>query len=291
MSLSDRIAEELSDRINAREDLPEPFSIANVARLFDVSASPVRTAFDQLVEEGLLIRDESGRLTPNPGRKPKRRTNRSDAHEPSLEVRIREFIIRRSLAGNDSFLREEATAEHFGISRTVLRHWLGKLAGQGFVEHVQRRGWRSRLFLPQDLEHYSEVRETLELLALRDVRENLDPEMLKSILAGNQPLPDGTPQLDNRLHAYWINLSGNYYIRDFFDRHGVFHAAIFDLATTETSAVAEMAEQHRVILESLLEKNWKKAEAVLSKHIRSQIPRVERMLEEIRSEGKKGPAE
>lgn len=286
MSLSDRIAEELSDRINAHEALPEPFSIANVARAFDVSASPVRTAFDQLVEEGLLIRDSSGRLTPNPGEQQKPRTKRENLAEPSLEIRIREFIIRRSLEGDDSFLREEATAEHFGISRTVLRHWLGKLAGLGFIEHVQRRGWRSRAFLPQDLEYYSEVRESLELLALRSVREKLDPEKLADILAGNQPLPDGTPQIDNRLHGYWIDLSGNLFIRDFFDRHGVFHAAIFDLATTETSAVAEMAEQHRVILEALLEKNWKKAESVLSKHIRSQIPRVERMLSQIRSDGK-----
>lgn len=286
MSLSDRIAEELSDRINAHEALPDPFSIANVARVFEVSASPVRTAFDQLVEEGLLIRDSSGRLTPNPGQQLKRRTKRENAGEPSLEVRIREFIIRRSLAGDDSFLREEATAEHFGISRTVLRHWLGKLAGQGFIEHVQRRGWRSRVFLPQDLEHYSEVRETLELLALRLARDKFDPMKLTEIMAGNQPAADGTPELDNRLHAYWIELSGNYYIRDFFERHGVFHAAIFDMATTETAAVAEMAEQHRVILEALLEKNWKKSETVLSKHIRSQIPRVERMLAQIRSEGK-----
>ncbi|UUO04911.1 GntR family transcriptional regulator [Blastopirellula sp. J2-11] len=286
MSLSDRIAEELSDRIHARESLPEPFSIANVARVFDVSASPVRTAFDQLVEEGLLIRDAAGRLAPNPERRLKRRPKRENTQEASLEIRIREFIIRRSLAGDDSFLREEATAEHFGVSRTVLRHWLGKLAGQGFVEHVQRRGWRSRVFLPKDLEHYSEVREMFELMALRSVQDQLDATMLEEILAGNQPSSDGKPQIDNRLHSYWIDLSGNHYIRDFFERHGVFHAAIFDLATVEMSAVEEMAEQHRVILESLLSQNWKKAESVLSEHIRSQIPRVEKMLAQIRSEGK-----
>ncbi|TWT34845.1 GntR family transcriptional regulator [Blastopirellula retiformator] len=286
MSLSERIVEELSDRIHSREGLPEPFSIASVARLFDVSASPVRTAFDQLVEEGLLVRDATGRLTPNPDRKAKRRVQRSEPREPALEVRIREFIIRRSLAGDDSFLREEATAEMFRVSRTVLRHWLGKLAGQGFIEHVPRRGWRSRLFLPQDLEHYSEVREALELMALRTVRAQLDAEFLQEMLDGNQPAADGTPQLDNRLHAYWIDLSGNHYIRDFFERHGLFHAAIFDLATTETAAVEEMAEQHRLILQALIEKNWKKVETVLTKHIRSQIPRVERMLEEIRAEGK-----
>ncbi|EAQ79234.1 GntR family transcriptional regulator [Blastopirellula marina] len=286
MSLSDRIAEELSVRISARESLPEPFSIANVARMFDVSASPVRTAFDQLVEEGLLIRDDTGRIAPNPARRLKRRPKREKALEPSLEIRIREFIIRRSLAGDDSFLREEATAERFGVSRTVLRHWLGKLAGQGFVEHVQRRGWRSRLFLPKDLEHYSEVREMLELMALRSVRDRLDATMLEEILAGNQPLSEGKPQIDNRLHGYWIELSENHYIQDFFERHGVFHAAIFDLATTEMSAVEEMAEQHCVILESLLKRNWKQAESVLSKHIRAQIPRVEKMLAQIRSEGK-----
>ncbi|MFI4876707.1 MAG: hypothetical protein ACIALR_15255, partial [Blastopirellula sp. JB062] len=154
MSLSDRIAEELAERIQSHEALPEPLSIANVARAFEVSASPVRAAFQHLLESGVLIKDEVGRLAPNPKRRGKGRAKKKAAPESKLEVRIREFIIRRSLAGDGSFIREEATAEHFAISRTVLRHWLGKLAGQGFVEHVERRGWRSRVFQSQDLRHY-----------------------------------------------------------------------------------------------------------------------------------------
>ncbi|MFI4876706.1 MAG: FCD domain-containing protein [Blastopirellula sp. JB062] len=120
-------------------------------------------------------------------------------------------------------------------------------------------------------------------MARRAARRQLEEDHLRAILAGNQPVKNGAARLDNRLHAYWIELSQNFYIRDFFARHGVFHAAIFDFATVETAEVEAMAAQHCEILEALLAQNWKNAEKVLREHIRSQIPRVEKMLDQLRA--------
>ena len=55
-----------------------------------------------------------------------------------------EEIIRSSLSGEARYLREDQTAQKYGVGRTVVRQVFGHLAGSGMLEHLPRRGWRIR---------------------------------------------------------------------------------------------------------------------------------------------------
>jgi DNA-binding GntR family transcriptional regulator len=93
--------------------------------------------------------------------------------------------------------------------------------------------------------------------------------------------------LNNNLHSYWIKLSGNRYIIDFFERQGLYYRTLFDYAAPEAHVVDEMAAQHREILEALIEERWRDAKKALIRHIRDQQPIVQQLMEQIQRGGNK----
>jgi len=90
-------------------------------------------------------------------------------------------------------------------------------------------------------------------------------------------------QLNNEIHGYLIRVSGNRYIREFFNRNGLYYSTLFDLAAFDQSTRRGMAEQHRQILKALLKKKWSQAEKALAEHIRSQQPVVSDLLDQFQN--------
>jgi DNA-binding FadR family transcriptional regulator len=103
---------------------------------------------------------------------------------------------------------------------------------------------------------------------------------LLPVLEGNAPVDQGqSPRLDNRLHDYLIARSGNRYIRNFFGQYtATYYTSVFDYAAPEAHVVAEMAAQHRIILEALIDRRWAQARDALALHIRAQRPILSRLL-------------
>ena len=216
-----------------------------------------------------------------------------------------EEIVRLSLQGHTTFLREQIWSDRLRIGRGVLRQMLSELAGQGFVEHVARRGWQVRPFDTQAMLQYLGIREVLELHALELAKDRLDPDRLRVMLAGNpskvgecsgslrEPTldrgavhdigPASLPEsLNNEIHGYLIELSNNRYIADFFARHSTYYSQLFEMATVETGWRDTMAQQHREILAALLDQDWSRAKKTLAHHIRAQKPVVQQLLKAVR---------
>jgi len=252
-------------------------TLRDLSERYSVSLTPVREAVEALVRERILHKEESGRLAipqalPRPGRAPRAPRPR-DWHQV-----IARDLMRRSLRGEADFLREEAMAERTGVGRTVLRHVFARLAGAGMIEHVPRRGWRVRPFLEEDMLAYLDVRELLEVRALELARPRLDPKVLERILEKDRPRRDAPAEVDADLHPYLIETSGNRFIQDFFRRHGAYYTTLFYYAALGASVVADMARQHREILEHLLDRHWDRARAALAMHIRDQAPVMKKMM-------------
>jgi DNA-binding GntR family transcriptional regulator len=286
MKLAERIFEDLCTRIESREGPPCKLTFSALSAHYGVSLTPVRTAVKQLVAEGYLVTLDNGRLQVSETLPQNQRSRRIDLSEPSTdnEETIRSDLIRLSLIGDSRYMREGAAAAKYGIGRTVLRPIFSRLAGQGLLDHVPRCGWRVRPFDKNDLCDFIIVRESLELAALEQARDKLEKSTLQQFLAGNQG--EANVQmggLNNNLHGYWIHLSGNRYIVDFFDRQAVYYTTLFDFAAPEAHVVAEMAEQHCEILESLIKDDWSSAKKALVRHIRNQKPIVQKLLEQIQS--------
>lgn len=291
MTIKEFIKADLKQRISSGENLDGKLTLTGLSEHYAVSATPVRQAVQDLVKEQYLERRANGRLA-HPGkaqhvegqetRLREAHCNASSEQNPastaSAEAKITTEIIRRSLLGEAGFLREEAAAEEFAVGRSVLRRVFSTLAGRGLLEHVPRRGWRIRAYREADMLQYLDVRESLELKALSLAWDRLDPEKIAEFLAGNRTDPQDITQIDNRLHQYWIELSSNRYIVDFFQRHGSYYGALFDQAALSHDVIREAAAEHCDILRAIAAGNQQQAEELLSAHIRGQRPKVGRML-------------
>lgn len=275
MQIANFIKDDLSARLRSGQELPAPLTIDSLSEHYKVSFSPVRTAIAELINEGLVVKGPNRRLIAVP--QPK-----GDASEPIQPPElppdhfafISGDLIKLSLRGEAIFLREEATAEKYGISRSTIRSILQRLAGEGVLDHVPRRGWRLRPFRQDDLQAFIEVREALELKALELGRSKFVASDLQRMLDANH-LPisaDDQAHVDESLHEYIITNAGNHYIQDFFERQGRYYRLLFVWEDQEPEVALETIRQHREILAALLDNNWPVARRALSHHIRDNHP-------------------
>lgn len=293
-TLRDYIKRDLTERLGGGETDPSRLTLAALADRYGVSHKPVRQAIDELVAEGLLVRNHDGRVSVDPRRSKiskksqvLARTNNNPIDSPldrarRVEDRLAKEAIAASLRRNGGYLREEATARRLGVGRTVVRHAFGRLCGRGLLVHIPRKGWRPRDFDVADMRDYLVVRETLELKALELAAPRLEIPELERILARNVPRSHN-PKIDNSLHEYIIKKSENAYIIRFFQEHGAFYSALFDYAAPEASVVAAMAERHAEILAALIDRDHRRAARALAAHIREQRTIVEGLLDRLES--------
>lgn len=280
------INEDLKARLRAGDGLPEKLTLAALADHYQVSFTPVRQALQELIDEQVLRKEPNGRMSVTAAARfgPFSDLPLPEPPPPAAEIEsaLAGEIIQMSLRGETDYLREEATAERFGIGRTVLRQMLNRLAGKGLVEHLPRRGWQVRRFNEAEMIAYLQVRESLELKALDLARPHIAKADLKRMLRGNRPEPGrDADRLDNYLHRYLIEKAANRYIKEFFDRHGLYFSMLFDYAAPEANVVRSMAKQHRAILRAMLRGDWAAARKALVHHIRSQRPVVQRLLRQV----------
>jgi DNA-binding GntR family transcriptional regulator len=292
MHLSTYIKNDLRARIQAGAALPCRLTLAGLSDFYQVSLMPVRTAVQELIGEQFFHKQENGRFTINPGKRGRKRAGAGDggvAPPTNWFKVIRDGVIRQSLRGQSTQLRIAATAERYGIGRTLVHSIFHRLAGAGLLEHIPRRGWLVHPFRETDLDAYVEVREVLEFRALELARPHLDAADLQQLLDRNRPGDGKSPtRFDNSLHRYWVDKAQNRYIQDFFERHGAYYAALLDFAAIGDALLAELAGQHRTILELLLRKKWHQAQAALAHDIRRLRPILKDTIQRLEAEGANG---
>lgn len=290
MSIATYIEKDLKSLIDSGQELPAKLTLQGLSDHYDVSFTPVRAAVSQLVRDNYLQKSDSGRLSVHPQRlnrtrRGKRTTDKEATPPQDWYGVLSADVFKQSLRGDAVYLREEATAEKYGIGRTVVRRIFNRMAGAGLIEHVPRTGWKVRPFRVEEMRSYLQVREVLELKALELAHGHLDQDVLQQMLAGNTPdTASHRPRLDNDLHRYLIEQSNNRFILDFFDQHGRYFTALFDYAALGADVVSEMAGQHREILEALIAEDWDGAAQALSNHIWSQQPVLERLISSLRKQ-------
>ena len=286
MKLASRIEKDLSAQLLSNS-LSCPLTMDGLSQHYGVSYTPVRKALNGLIEEGLIRKKENGRLELIETFKPHTYEARSfeieDIPDPSIEI-TRE-LIELSLSGKEVFIREESTARKHGLSRSSLRQILLKLAGEGLILHIPRRGWQVKPFRQEDLQSFIEVREVMELKALELAQSKLSkPEAkhrLQEIKASNQILKNRKVKvkIDNSLHQYLLELAGNPYLDDFFQRHGKYYSILFEWEGGNENAAIQAVHQHHAIIDALIDEDWALASTELSEHLRTNHP----VLQEIRT--------
>lgn len=278
MSIANYIKDDLTVRLTTGQELPSQLTLDSLAEHYQVSFTPVRAAVAELVQEGLLEKGPNRRLVVKAVRTVDASSSPVLLPEPPKDPYdlVADDLIRLSLEEKPIYLREEATAEKYGVSRSMIRNVLHRLAGEGILDHIPRRGWRLRPFRQVDLQAYIEVRHSLEMTALDLAYSRLNPSRLQQILDLNpHPLSVGEDELlrvDESLHDYFIDTSGNSYIREFFERHGRYYQLLFQWEDHDRRAAEETIHQHREILTALLGRDLAVARKALSHHILNNHP-------------------
>lgn len=276
MSIASFIKDDLASCILAGKGLPVQLTFDSLAEHYKVSYTPIRTAVAGLIEQGLIEKGDNRRLRIVEATQ--RRSNRYRAATPVAPVDHFQVIVadlvRISMSGESPLLREEFTAEKYGISRSSIRIIFHRLAAEGIIDHIPRRGWRLRAFKREDFVAFLEVREALELKALELARPRMAAAELQALLDAN-PFPESADEpllWNDSLHDYLIAASNNAYIRDFFERQGRFHRQFCHLEYRDRAVGLESIRQHREIVTAMLRKNWTSARKLLSHHIRNHHP-------------------
>jgi DNA-binding GntR family transcriptional regulator len=268
MSIATFIKQDLKQRIQSGATLPANLSLADLSRHYEVSITPVRDAIQMLIDDGYLRKLENRRIEVNPQKigiggdgesiSPPRRPSDWD------ELLLNE-VMHASLSLAAVYLRESAIAEKHQVGRSIIRSTFARFAGAGLLDHVPRRGWRVHPVRTEDMEAYLAVREALELMALDAARPNIERADIVALLEGEHHA------LNDAMHRYIIEKSGNRYISGFFRQFvSRYYTKLFYFAAPEAAVVDEMTAQHQRILEALLENDWPRARAELSQHIRAQ---------------------
>lgn len=288
MSIANYIKEDLAARLQSAQELPVQLTLGSLSEFYQVSFTPVRAAVSELIEEGLLEKGTNRRLIPCKNGTSKKQSEKKPSlpQQPQDLLReIRDDLVILSLEGESIYLREEATAEKYGISRSAIRNILHQLAGLGMLDHIPRRGWRLRPFRQEDLQAYLEVREVLELKALDLSRPHLEEKKLRALLKLNAKLSprNGSWEINESLHAYLIKSARNTYISEFFKQQGQYFDVLFRWEDKDQKVAMETLRQHRAVLEALLNKDWREARKALAYHIRNNHP----ILDKVAASGKK----
>jgi DNA-binding GntR family transcriptional regulator len=198
---------------------------------------------------------------------------------------LRDDIISGALSPGTE-LHEVALASSFGVSRGPIREALGRLATEGLVTIRPRRGAVVRALSSEEFIEAYQVREALEMMAVRlavpkltdedlDAMERLVDEMARRADEGDVPaFFEANAEFHQRFFAASGNamLAGLYrQIRGQIDRHRL---RSLELRGELSRSVAE----HREILSAARARDVDRAVTLASEHIR--VPQLRLLVED-----------
>jgi DNA-binding GntR family transcriptional regulator len=285
MSITSYIKKDVIAGIFSGQFAPGPITLQELSQRYQVSLTPVRVAVRELIDEGYIHRTDNRRLLIHFDRARSEGAAPRPEQPKDIYEEVFDDVVRLSLRGKPILLREEPTAQKYGVTRAVIRPVFNRLAGQGLLKYLPRRGWRVRPFQQDDLDAYIETRVVLELQALTLAWPRLvDEDIQRMIDLHHLPTSDDDlPRSDNSLHGYLIEKASNRYIADFFERHGRFFELVFIWELLDQQAAIETVRQHLAILEALLRRDRTAAEQALTTHIRYSHPSLKSVIQKLES--------
>jgi DNA-binding GntR family transcriptional regulator len=192
---------------------------------------------------------------------------------------LRSAIIEQALIPGAK-LPEDAIGERFGVSRTIVRHALGRLAAEGLVELRRNRGAAVATPSWDEARDIFDVRIGLERLDMSRLAGRLSSDQVKALEAhvdaeerargNNEPL---SIRLATEFHIVLAEMTGSpvlaRYISEIASRCGLI-LALYSRPHSSECAVSE----HRAIIVALTGANAGRAIAVMDEHLEAVASRA-----------------
>jgi len=202
---------------------------------------------------------------------------------------LRTKILKRELKFGEKLLTDKM-ASQLGVSRTPVKDAVNRLAMEGLVEKVARRGTFVTTLTPQDVVELLDLRLLLELYAAEKVLEknkveSLLTEMGKCMASIDRAANSDDPDYDaymswNReLHLSLIRLAGNNRLLQMYRSLNI-HLQVARVHYSHTVAdVAQTQQEHKAIHEAFESGNWQQVKKAISAHINNVETTVLKTLE------------
>ena len=211
---------------------------------------------------------------------------------PTIAQLVTDELRGRILRGDlepGARLDMDALAEDLDVSRTPLQGAVERLADEGLVEVIPRRGAYVAEPTVQDALEMAQLREALEAFAFRTVASHITDDDLARLTELHQAYHDASVQEDSEaairadiaFHDYVIQRSGNERLIHFVRRLSILMVALRVSCRMEPVPFLGTREDHLPLLEALASRDAEVAEAAIRRHIRgTQQDLVRRMHEE-----------
>ncbi|MEO5592413.1 MAG: GntR family transcriptional regulator [Chitinophagaceae bacterium] len=197
-----------------------------------------------------------------------------ESHSYKAYTEIRKKILTHQLSP-DTRLKEDTWAKKLDISRMAVREALTRLLGEGLVKAGVKGGYFIKPMTPFDIHEIRELREILELGAIRlaiKQMTKLQIEKLEKICDDftsmvTQGYYNGVCEVDIKFHETLIEYSGN---SKLLAAYRASHIPLFHMIIGKTSEYMNDYDitdnEHRQLVKALKAKKLPLAEKILSDH-------------------------
>lgn len=185
-------------------------------------------------------------------------------------------------------LVERRLAEELGVSHIPIREALARLADEGLVERLPRRGSRVAALTEKDIEEMSSVRIVLEQLVVERVQKRLTPAdtaELRSLVAAMQKAARRGDvarvfELDQQFHEQLWRLSDHSLLNELASQMRARIASFLRAATAslDSNDLRQHAQSHVELLDAITSGRRARAQAAMATHIRTAAARLHRGL-------------
>jgi len=195
---------------------------------------------------------------------------------------IRKKILSQQLVANTR-LKEDEWAGKIEVSRMSIREALNRLLGEGLVIVGEKGGYFVKPITLADINQIREIREILEIGALKIASKKITPSDIKQLeaicddfsLMAKQGYINGACEADLKFHETLIKCAQNDKLTLLYLAS---HIPLFQeklvKALTELNDYALTNKEHRQIVKALKEKNLKLAEQTMLAHFERGISAV-----------------
>lgn len=183
-------------------------------------------------------------------------------------------------------VRESELAEKYGVSKSPIRDALQKLELEGLVEILPRQGHRVAPISISDAQDILELREVLEVAAVRKIAAQVsdeDLQTLNSFRVADVTSLKNFVRYNRDFHAAICQLAGNArqsdLMRILMDNYERLCIVSLSARKKETAAMSASLQEHNAIIDALQARDGRKAARLSTKHIRKSHGQIMRGLE------------
>ncbi|MBB3838853.1 DNA-binding GntR family transcriptional regulator [Runella defluvii] len=197
---------------------------------------------------------------------------------------LRKKILSNQLVSGTR-LKEDIWAKRLDVNRMAVREALTRLLGEQLIETGEKGGYFVKSMSVEDVRQIRELREILELGAIRLAIQKIDDEgirKLEEICNDFSSMVErgyfgGACEADVKFHETLIDFAQNDKLKDIYEISNIplFHQKL-GKSQTHMDDYELTDQEHRQLLKALKEKDVKLAEETLSKHLlRGEVEALE----------------